>query len=440
MNVFLHTLGCRLNEAEIEGWARQFRARGHRVVAAPRSAHIIVLNTCAVTREAARKSRKLTSQLHRQNPEARLVLTGCFAELEPASARSLAGVDAIVQNSDKDELVSRVEREIESAAMPALASEPDSAHVYRESRTRAFVKAQDGCRNRCTFCVVTIARGSERSRPISELVDEVRGLAEAGYREVVLTGVHLGGYGRDLGADLPALVRALCADTDIPRLRLSSLEPWDLPSDFGALFSHPRLMPHLHLPLQSGSDGVLKRMARRCSTESYRALLSTLRADIPDLAVTTDVIAGFPGETDDEWADTLSFVKEMRFAHIHIFGYSRREGTTAARMPGQLPSEVVRARARELRAVASAQKEAHLRRLLGQTRQVLWETPGDPAEDGAARWIGYTDHYARVEARAPTDWSLENQITPATLRGLAGDPPDRIYADISTGFTEDQLN
>jgi threonylcarbamoyladenosine tRNA methylthiotransferase MtaB len=431
MNVFLHTLGCRLNEAELETWARQFRGRGHQVVNAPDAAHVMVLNTCAVTREAARKSRKTTAQLHRKNPSARLVLTGCFAALEPDAAAALAGVDLVVGNLDKDHLVDRVEEQLDEGAMPALATEPDSAHVYREARTRAFIKVQDGCRNRCTFCIVTIARGAERSRPIADIVAEVNALAEAGYNEAVLTGVHLGGYGADLGIDLRALVRALATDTDIARLRLSSLEPWDLPEDFGALWACPRLMPHLHLPLQSGSDAVLKRMARRCDTSSYAALVARLRREIPDLAITTDIITGFPGETDEEWAETLAFVATMRFAHIHIFTYSRREGTTAARMRQNVPPDVARARTRELQALAAAQKAAHLQGLLGQTRSVLWEVASERDDAGLARYVGYTDHYARVETRVSADIELENRMTRARLHAVAGEPPDRLVAELA---------
>ena len=226
VNVFLTALGCRLNEAEVEAWARSFRAAGHAVVASPASAQVMVVNTCAVTSEAARKSRKLVGGLHRRNPSARLVVTGCFAELEPAAAAALYGVDLVVGNGDKDRLVARVATELDVPAMPVLAADPDGAHAFREARTRAFVKVQDGCRNQCSFCVVTIARGEERSRTVEEVIAEVRGLEEAGTTEVVLCGVHLGGYGSDLGLDLSTLVRRLLRATSVPRVRLSSLEPW----------------------------------------------------------------------------------------------------------------------------------------------------------------------------------------------------------------------
>ncbi|WP_428265816.1 tRNA (N(6)-L-threonylcarbamoyladenosine(37)-C(2))-methylthiotransferase MtaB [Haliangium sp.] len=444
MNVFLTSLGCRLNEAELARWAREFHRAGHRVLAQPEQAQVVVVNTCAVTAEAARKSRKLVGGLHRRNPEARLVLTGCFAELEPTRAAALAGVDLVVGNGDKDRLVAEVAEAFEVPGMPALAAEPDSAHAYREcGRTRAFIKVQDGCKNRCTFCIVTIARGQERSRAIDEVVAEIQSLAAAGYQEAVLTGVHLGGYGRDLGTDLARLVREVLARTDIPRLRLSSLEPWDLPAGFFALWHDRRLMPHLHLPLQSGSDRILQRMARRSSTRDFTALVEDARAAIPDLTVTTDMIVGFPGEGEAEWAETMAYVDGIGFAHVHIFPYSPREGTTAARLDGQVPGPVKRERSRQMHALAADMKRAHLARFAGQTREVLWEGEGEPraagtsttgatatdtggaVEAGAApawhRFGGYTDNYLRVETAVPAGVSLDNRITPARLLGVHGE-------------------
>ncbi|HWM85972.1 MAG TPA: tRNA (N(6)-L-threonylcarbamoyladenosine(37)-C(2))-methylthiotransferase MtaB [Kofleriaceae bacterium] len=426
MNVFLTALGCRLNEAEVESWTRSFRAAGHAVVASPASAQVMVVNTCAVTSEAARKSRKLVGGLHRRNPSARLVVTGCFAELEPAAAAALLGVDMVVGNRDKDRLVARVAAELDVSAMPVLAAEPDGAHAFREERTRAFIKVQDGCRNQCSFCVVTIARGEERSRTIEEVVAEVRALEAAGVAEVVLCGVHLGGYGSDIGLDLTGLVRRLLRDTGVPRVRLSSLEPWDLPDGFGELWREAggRLLPHLHLPLQSGCDRVLRRMARRCLTASFARLVDALRAAIADLHLTTDLIVGFPGETDADFRETLDFAGRIGFAHVHVFPFSPREGTRAATLPGRVPPDVIRERVRELGGLAASMKAEHLTRAVGQTRPVLWET--GEACDGARRFSGYTDTYLRVETEVPPDVDLENRIEPVLLARVAGDPPDRL--------------
>lgn len=422
VQVFLTTLGCRLNEAELERWARELRAGGHRVVGTPLEAQVMVVNTCAVTGEAARKSRKFIGGLHRQNPRAPLVVTGCMSELEPEKAAALAGVDLVVGNSDKERLVELIHAKIDPSAMPAMAAEPEGSHVYAHyGRTRAFVKVQDGCRNRCTFCIVTVARGEERSRRIDELVDEVNALHEAGYQEVVLCGVHLGGYGSDLGTDLRALVAAVLARTSIPRVRLSSLEPWDLPAGFFELWQDARLMPHLHLPLQSGSDSVLKRMSRRCSTADYARLVADARAAIPDLTLTSDVIVGFPGETEEEWRASVDFVRQVGFAHLHIFAFSPREGTKAARLAGQLRGDLKRARSRELHALAAEMKAAHLSGYRGQTRPVLWEGGGQPGPDGRLSWSGYTDNYLRVRTDVPAGTELENVIAPALLADIEGE-------------------
>lgn len=420
MHVFLTTLGCRLNEAEMATWSREFRTGGHRVVGDPQSAQVMVVNTCAVTSEAARKSRKLVGSLHRQNPSARLVLTGCFAELEPERAAALSGVDLVVGNRDKDELIARIAEafdfELDGPVMPALAREPEGSHVYSQTgRTRAFIKVQDGCRNRCTFCIVTVARGEERSRSIDEIVAEINALHDAGHLEAVLTGVHLGGYGSDLGSDLRTLVAAVLERTRIPRVRLSSLEPWDLPDGFFDLWREPRLMPHLHLPLQSGSDPVLKRMARRCTTAEFARLVDQARSSVADLTLTTDVIVGFPGETEAQWNDTVAFVERMNFGHMHIFAYSPRDATRAARLPGQLPGPVKRERSRQLHRSAIAMKRAHLTRFVGQTRPVLWEGRGEPDAEGTRTWSGYTDNYLRVQAAVPAGVDVENQILPTRL-------------------------
>ncbi len=422
MDVFLATLGCRLNEAELERWHRDFSARGHRVVRQAEHAQVLVLNTCAVTAAAARKSRQYAGRMHRKNPGASLVMTGCYAEMDPARVAELAGVDLVVGNHDKDRLVDLVTEHIDPAVMPARALEPDadSSHVYADTRTRAFLKVQDGCRNRCTFCIVTILRGEERSRPVAEVVAEVNRLGAEGYREVVLTGVHLGGYGSDLGSSLFELVQRVLAETDVPRIRLTSLEPWDLPDNFFSLWENPRLQPHLHLPLQSGCDSTLRRMARRCDTSSYRGLVDAARAGIPGLSLTTDLIVGFPGETDAEWRATYAFVESIGFAHMHIFTFSPRQGTKAARVGGQLHGDVKRERSRELHELGVQMKTAHLARFVGTRRPVLWEGHPEP-EDGAHVWSGYTDNYLRVRANAPAGVPLQNVIEELTLQAVDDD-------------------
>ena len=413
--VHLETLGCRLNEAELEAWARDFRRRGCRIAAGDEPADLLVVNTCAVTAEAVRKSRKLLRRLKRAHPGARLVVSGCAASLTDTDLGE-ARIDLVVDNADKDRLV-----EIAADALalpPPKGPDPDAADaLFARGRQRAFVKVQDGCRYQCTFCITTIARGTERSRPLAEIIAEINAVTAAGVQEIVLTGVQLGGYGRDAGSaaappNLAGLIAAVLRDTDIPRIRLGSVEPWDLPEDFWQLFSDPRLMPHLHLPLQSGADSVLQRMARRCRTDAFARLVADARRAIPDFQVSTDVIVGFPGETRGEWRQTMDFVAATGFSHLHIFPYSPRASTRAAAMAEQVPEAVKRERARALHEVGAVLKTAALSALAGHTLPVLLE--GDNLDAAGPYAAGFTPGYLPVRLRgAPAD--AVGRIVPARL-------------------------
>ena len=395
MKVALKSLGCRLNEAELERWAAGFRADGHELVGVADVADLIVVNTCAVTREAAKKSRQLIRRAQRRNATAKLVVSGCYASLQPGEAAQLPGVDLVVGNAEKDRLVDLVKRELAVATMPATATEPGGQALFARGRNRAFIKVQDGCRHQCTFCIVTVARGAERSRPVQELITEINGLHSGKVMEVILTGVHLGGYGHDLGTDLTALVGAVLSETDVPRIRLGSLEPWDIPDNFLALFENPRFMPHLHLPLQSGSDTVLRRMGRRCKRAQFARLVRALRERVPNLNVTTDVIAGFPGETGEEWQQTLDFCRETGFSHVHVFPYSARTGTRAAQLPDQLPADVKKQRCRELHHLGQQLKREYMRQQLGQRFEVLTENEVGRI-NGQQVYLGYSPNYLRT--------------------------------------------
>jgi threonylcarbamoyladenosine tRNA methylthiotransferase MtaB len=415
MRIYLESTGCRLNQSEIDMLARQFRQAGHTVVLSAEDADLCVVNTCAVTREATRSSRNLIRRLNRSNADAEIVTTGCYAHLAPEQVRTLPGVGRIVDNMDKDRLVPLV--------LNLDAERFDREPLDREylpgalGRTRAFVKVQDGCNNRCAFCVTTVARGPGRSRPAEEVIREIQALAAAGYQEAVLTGVHLGSYGHDRGErdGLERLVRVLLAATDIPRLRLSSLEPWDLSPDFFALWADARLCRHLHLPLQSGCDVTLKRMARRTSQAAFRALITAARSAIPDLAISTDVIAGFPGETGDEFEISYNFVREMDFMKLHVFRYSPRAGTAAARMPGQVPDDVKKARSARLLALSDEGAQRFRRRFVGREMAVLWEQVTGASEAGFYN-SGLTDNYIRVDMTAPA--ALTNTISAVRLAAV----------------------
>jgi threonylcarbamoyladenosine tRNA methylthiotransferase MtaB len=410
--------------------ARKLIAAGHSIVGPNEPADLCVLNTCTVTHVAARKSRQVLRNLKRCHPGARLVVTGCYAELEPDQVAEL-GVDMVVGNQDKDHLVALITKDGEH-----IDSEPSqtthisetqalSHHLYPGARTRAFIKVQDGCDNRCTFCIVTVARGAGRSRLADDVIAQVRELAAVGYQEVVLSGVHLGSFGHDLGQGrgLYQLVRRLLTETEVPRLRLSSLEPWDLDLDFFSLWQDPRLGRHLHLPLQSGCNATLRRMARRISTASYADLVTAARTAIPDLSVTTDIMVGFPGESQLEFDESLAFVEAMAFAKLHIFRFSRRAGTAAASMPNQLPSQVVAERSHRMHQLGVRLERDFRCRFVGRTMGVLWEQSEPDGERW--RWQGLTDNYLRVSA--PAGPGLRNLITPVRL---TADTPNGLVGQI----------
>lgn len=437
MRVFLDQLGCRLNFSENNTLANRLSGAGHRIVPVPEEAQVIVLNTCAVTAQAARKSRQNVRHLHKANPAARLVVTGCYATLAPQETAVLPGVALVADNQQKEMLhtllepwsaefsdpddLARIQPHGTPFARPASSEE-------EWGRTRAFVKVQDGCNNKCTFCIVTTLRGDSRSFTVADVVAQVQGLVEAGYREVVLTGVHLGAYGRDLlgneRTDLKELTATILTDTDISRLRLSSLEPWELADSFFELWQQwpGRLCPHLHLPLQAGTDRQLRRMARRCTTDSFRHLVAHARASIPDVLLTTDLIVGFPGETDADFEEGMQFVEEMRFAHGHIFPFSARVGTAAARFDGQVPNALKKERAQRMHEIIARIGQLERQRFVGTTRPVLWEGSGQPVMDRphTLLWSGFTDNYLRVLAHTAADANLSNCITSVRLEELHG--------------------
>lgn len=412
MKIYLDTLGCRLNQAEIESYARQFRQAGHELVAEPAEAELAVLNTCTVTRAADSDSRQKTRQLSRLGVPA-IILTGCWSTLNPEAAAALPGVQQVVPNAHKDRLV------FDLLGLPGESFDLEpierSPVPGARLRTRAFIKVQDGCDNRCTFCITTLARGPSRSRPLQEILHDIRQNQAA--QEIVLTGVHLGSWGHDLHPRqaLPDLVRAILEQTETPRLRLSSLEPWDLEPDFFALWQDSRLCPHLHLPLQSGSAATLHRMARRTNPPAFAQLVAAARRQIPEVAITTDLIAGFPGESETEFQDSLEFVRQMNFAGGHVFTYSARPGTAAARLPNQLPFTVRKERNAAYRAVLECSSQAYRQCFLGEVLPVLWEAA---ASFGPQGWqvSGLTGNYLRVHACAPRQ--LWNQVTPVRLTGL----------------------
>lgn len=419
MNVHLKALGCRLNEAELEQWSRQFRQQGHDIVAQADEADVVVVNTCAVTTDATKKSRKLMNRLHRENPQSKLVVSGCYATLEAKDVESRLGVDLVVGNQEKDSLPTQVIQKFSSNTMPLVAMDPGESSLFMRGRQRAFIKIQDGCRYRCTFCIVTVARGEERSRNLADIVHQVNELYQQGIQEVVLAGVHVGGYGSDIDSSLYELVDALLKETDMPRIRFASVEPWDLPEHFFSLFENGRVMPHMHLPLQSGANSVLRRMSRRCKTEEFSLLVEQARQSVPDFNVTSDIIVGFPGETEEEWHQTMETVESIGFGHLHIFSYSPREGTKAARLPNQVSDEVAKQRSLELHALADKMKQDMLKQQIDKQVKVLWESQKLSGKKGYVRYSGYTPNFLRVETIVKDGVLLEGEVTETNLIGIS---------------------
>lgn len=432
MRVCFTNLGCKLNQAELEGLAREFHLAGHRVVSSLEEADLHVVNSCTVTHRAARDSRKVARRGSRRKPGVKTVLTGCYATDSPAEAVRLAGVDLVVPNREKEGLLARVheafpdarpggaEGHPEAPAAPGSGAEPYGSLAF--GNTRALVKVEDGCNVGCSFCIIPHTRGRQASRPVPEIVDEVRGMAEAGVREVVVTGVQISHY-RWQGRGLADLVEALLEGTAIPRIRLTSIAPWSFDRRLLALFREERLCRHVHMSLQSGCDATLRRMRRPYTARDYAERVEELRAEVPGVAVTTDVIVGFPGETGEEFEASRRFVEARRFARTHVFSYSPREGTEAAGLPDPLPPETIKARTAEMIATAATGERAFREAHRGRRISVLWE------ERRRGAWKGLTDNYLRAEApvatggeeAGPRPRDLGNTITPARVVDLTDD-------------------
>lgn len=393
MRVFLSNLGCKLNQAELEDLARRFVAAGYRIAPTLEQAELHVVNTCTVTRAAARDSRKIGRRGHRVSPRLRTVLTGCWVASDPETAAGLEGVDLVVPNTDKERLVERVHQRF-GAPAPAGLTDPELPYVPLPfGNARALVKVEDGCNMHCSFCIIPATRGRQRSRPLDEVVAEIEALTEGGFHEIVVTGVQISAY-RSGPSRLADLVRAILERTPVGRLRLTSIAPWELDPRLLELATGGRICRHFHFSLQSGCDATLERMRRPYSSRRFAGLLAAVRSALPSVAITTDVIVGFPGETRREFEESLAFVEECGFARVHAFPYSARPGTEAAGLPGRVPAEVVRRRMRRMLATARAADHDFRVRRVGEVAEVLWET----CRDGL--WQGTTDHYVRVTLRA----------------------------------------
>ena len=403
LNVYLDSVGCRLNQAEIDRYAAELAAQGHTITQQLDCADLVIINTCAVTAAAAADSRARIRRAAR-NPNVRIVVTGCWSEIEPDAAGRISGVVQVVPNAEKDRLVGRLRPFGSAAPLPSGLVAPAPVHAH--GRTRFFLKVQDGCDNFCSFCVTRLARGKARSVPVETVLREIRGIEAAGGKEIVLTGVNLGAWGLDfeLKRTLTDLLCAILRETSVPRIRLSSLENWNLDLDFVSLWEDDRLLPHFHLPLQSGSQFVLRRMIRRTKPEAFLRLIEAARRVRGDFSITTDIIVGFPGETEEAFNETLRFAATAAFSGGHVFPFSPRPGTAAAKLPEMVANEVKKERSARLRAQLDAQKDAFARAQLGTRRRILWEHGSARAEGGYLN-RGLTDNYLAVTKMAEAEWA-----------------------------------
>lgn len=419
--VAFHTLGCKLNFSETSTLARSLEEAGYARVKVDERPDVFVLNTCSVTENADKECRQWVRKFLRINPEGFVAVVGCYAQLKPTAIAAIPGVDLVLGANEKFDLAAHLEefggKQAEGRAIFGAIKEVKhfSPSWSAGDRTRTFLKVQDGCDYFCSFCTIPLARGRSRSGTIAETLEHVRTIAAAGVKEIVLTGVNTGDFGRQHGEDFLGLIQALDQVEGIERFRISSIEPNlcnDAIIDFVA--ASDRFVPHFHMPLQSGSDAILQRMRRRYDTALYAERVARIKARMPDACIGVDVITGTPGETDDEFLKTHAFIRSIPVDHLHVFTYSERANTTAVRMEDVVPMETRRDRTRQLRILSSKLQRAFYEKHMGTMRNVLFE-----AEENEGHIEGYTDNYVRVSL--PYDPSLVNSILPVRLDRINGD-------------------
>ena len=427
--IAFYTLGCKVNQSDTASMEGIFRRAGYEVVDFGSPADVYLINTCVVTNTGQRKSRQIINRAVRHNPLSLIVVTGCYPQTAPEEVRAIAGVDVIIGNQERARIVELVERALENKQTEILDNVQkmtvdtkfEELGVGTETdKTRAFLKIQEGCNQYCTYCIIPYARGPLRSRSLESIRSEVAKLVEAGYKEVVLIGIHLGCYGKELAKEgkhitLYDAVQAVLSVEGMCRVRLGSLESVEVePRLLELMANEPRLCKHLHLPLQSGCDKILQAMHRPYDTARFTQLLQQIRAQVPDVAITTDIIVGFPGETEEDFATTLAFAEKCGFAKMHIFPYSKRKGTPAEKMPNQVDEAVKGERAARLAAVDEKLHQAMLKQMVGKTEEVLFEQPVD-----AVHMEGLCGPYLRVVV--PGTSELSNTIAKVRLTGIVED-------------------
>lgn len=426
----LHNLGCKVNSYETEAMQQLLEEAGYEIVPFHEKADVYIINTCSVTNIADRKSRQMLHRAKKQNPDAVVVAAGCYVQAAAEELKADLAVDVIIGNNKKQDLVPILEEYFKDKSDSSHVIEISETHEYERlsihkiaDHTRAFLKIQDGCNQFCSYCIIPYTRGRVRSRRPDEVVAEVRELAAAGYQEVVLTGIHLSSYGVDFKEEekkenLLSLIKQVHEVEGIRRIRLGSLEPRIITEKFAqALASMPKFCPHFHLSLQSGCDKTLKRMNRHYTTEEYAAGCEILRRYFDNPAITTDVIVGFPGETEEEFEETKAFLERIGFYEMHIFKYSRRAGTRADRMPEQVPEQIKSVRSEVLLKLEKQMSKAYRESFSGKKKTVLLEEKTEIG--GRAYMIGHTMEY--VKAVVPYADNLKNKMTEGILKEALND-------------------
>ena len=403
----LHNLGCKVNAYETEAMQQILESAGYEIVPFQEVADVYVVNTCSVTNMADRKSRQMLHRAKKNNPDAIVIAAGCYVQTKEAEALLDGTVDIVIGNNKKHELLERIRAyEEDHGDRESVADINHEKQEYEElylertaEHTRAFIKVQDGCNQFCTYCIIPFARGRVRSRKAEDVLEEVRRLAGHGFKEVVLTGIHLSSYGIDTGDSLLHLIGLVHGVEGIERIRLGSLEPRIVTEDFAkALSEMPKICPHFHLSLQSGCDETLKRMNRKYTAEEYEEGCRLLRKYFTHPAITTDVIVGFPGETEEEFATTEAFLEKIHFYEMHIFKYSKRQGTRAAVMENQVPEEIKTKRSAKLLALSAKMSKEFREYYLGSEQEVLFEE--QVPVDGTPMYVGYTKEYVKVAVQS----------------------------------------
>ena len=423
MKAAFYTLGCKVNQYETQAMRELFEAAGYETVDFSERADVYVINTCTVTQTADKKSRQMISRAKELSPDGKVVVTGCYAQRASDEILKLGGVDLVIGTAQRDRIVEMTEKLIfepelpHAYVVPAAGRRFEDISATREGRTRAYLKIQDGCDRFCTYCIIPYVRGNVRSRTLASIRRETEAIADGGFKEIVLTGIHLMSYGNDFrdGTGLMEAIDVVSGVNGIERIRLGSLEPQLMTREtIEALAANGRLCRQFHLSLQSGSKTVLERMKRRYTPQEYERCVEMLREAMPECAITTDIIAGFAGETEQEFNETLEFAEKIGFSRIHVFPYSRREGTVAYGMAGQLGNAVKQERARRLIELQNELERQYLERQIGKTHGVLFET----YENGILH--GHTDTYLGVNVLEPDGDEYINKIISVRINGIDG--------------------